>query len=161
MWTWSIRACVRESTCSACLWGSRTHRVGLICETFSWDMPRLGLRSQAVIVYWFRLGCSVQFGELLLQSTDCNDGEPSMWQHWLHQRVCVYLSSQVFIRSVRVLNSCCFYTSLSLFMQGQTPITEAQADTLTVRFHPFIHSFTDLGGQLEIRNSAHSQFHLY
>lgn len=87
LWTLSIDAHVREGEhlLYLSISGSWTHQVGLISETFCWDVSQLGPRSEAVIVYWFRLGCSVQFWELLLQSTDCNDGEPSMWQHWLHQ----------------------------------------------------------------------------
>lgn len=88
---WCACACLTDGRGNHLLYlsisGSWSHQVGLISETFSWDVSQLGLRSEVVIVYWTRLGCSVQFWELLLQSTDCNDGEPSMWQHWLHQPV--------------------------------------------------------------------------
>ncbi len=123
--------------------GSWTHQVGLISETFSWDMSQLGLRSEAVIVYWFRLGCSVQFWELLLQSTDCNDGEPSMWQRWLHQPVSVstfhprYLfvlrEPQIATASIRLCH--CSYTGTD---------SPSQTARLTIWQFSFIHLFIHL-----------------
>lgn len=102
----------RERACFIC--PSRTHQVRLISETFGWDTSQLGLRSEAVIVYWFRLGCSVQSWELLLQSTDCNDGEPSTWQCWLHQPVAVStFHPRYFVVLCSATNS---YSSLYVFV---------------------------------------------
>lgn len=102
----------RERACFIC--PSWTHQVRLISETFGWDTSQLGLRSEAVIVYWFRLGCSMQSWELLLQSTDCNDGEPSTWQCWLHQPVSVStFHPRYFVVLCSATNS---YSSLYVFV---------------------------------------------
>lgn len=134
----------RESTCLyLSISGSWTHQVGLISETFSWDMSQLGLRSEAVIVYWFRLGCSVQFWELLLQSTDCNDGEPSMWQHWLHQPVSVatFHLKVVFIRCVRTAQTATASIGLcQCSYRDGLFITDGKINNLTVSI-PLIYSF--------------------
>lgn len=136
--------------------GSWTHHAGLISETFRWDVSQLVLRSEAVIVHWFRLGCSLKFWELLLQSADCNDGEPSMWQHWLHHalppcmhdcvcecaRVCVYLSSQVgylfVLREPQIATASIRLCQCSY--RAGVSITQSEITNLTVWFHPlFIH----------------------
>lgn len=136
-----MRACVcvrarRERICSIC--PSRTHQARLISETFSWDTSQLGLRSEAVIVYWFRLGCSVQSRELLLQSTDCNDGEPSMWQCWLHQPVSVstfHLRYFVVLRSATNSHSS-LYVFVIVHIGTGSPL---QTASLTIWQFYFIH----------------------
>lgn len=49
-----------------------------LCAPQFGDVSASGLRSEAVIVSWWRWGRSEQSRQLLLQSADCNDGEPSM-----------------------------------------------------------------------------------
>lgn len=92
--------------------------------------------------------------ELLLQSTDCNDGEPSMWQHWLHQPVSVstfhlrYLFVLCAVRKKPQL----LYVSVTVHIGTGLSITDGKINNLTL-FTPLVYSLINWS-LCVIRNQA-------
>lgn len=114
------------------LW-RRARRGVSLCDTRSLqrvDAPQIR-RSECVLL---QIARSVQSAELLLQSADCNDGEPSKWPRWLHQSAST-LSSGIYRAAALNSSGCCHCYA------ADCPIT---ADTPTLSFiHLFIHYWPD------------------